>query len=53
MWDRFFDLDNVVWRTIDKNIFIESALADLFPAGVYDRGIDDRPDLHQHEAFGQ
>ena len=18
MWDRFFDLDNVVWRTIDK-----------------------------------
>ena len=51
MWDRFFDLDNVVWRTIDKigKIF----LLNLLSAGVYDRGIDDRPDLHQHEAFGQ
>ena len=36
-----------------EKYFTESALADLFPAGVYDWGIDDRPDLYQHEAFGQ
>ena len=48
-----FDLDNVVWRTIDKIgkiFFIESALADLFPAGVYDRESTTALIYTQHEA---
>ena len=39
MWDDF--LISTTWFGVplikSKDIFIESALADLFPAGVYDR----------------
>lgn len=56
MWDRFFDLDNVVWRTIDKigKIFLLNLLWLICSLPVFTiGGIDDRSDLHQHEAFGQ